>query len=632
MIGIGFLLAGILLPICLQSNQDDNRELKGNRLALTSGWWLVVMLWICGFGSFLLGLFINECIVKPRREARLRLEEEEEEEAAEEEAQAMSAALATTTASAAEANRGRGYDNSDGSDRRILGVDPVRSVRSLSSRQAAERHRTLLQRMAANQLLAARRAAGPTVRRLTSDVLMRSPASSLSRNQLQQDRNSRLLFQLQQLQLQQQQQQQQQQSYTRFLPLQPNQRHHPYASPSPVSSVLPQWSGYEGNLRDRIFEPVAMMDGAPSIGQIGAPLIGQIGTMQNSPLQRGAAPEEERDGGGAAEEYRAAAPAGVPLEGDATGEDGGSGAVEYCNVSPGDLGGILVGGRGGGGGRGTPVGGGGEGEVGAVPVGRVTPLRRAPQPDLASIEPRFPPFFPRSPSSSTSSTLRSGEIALDGRMTSLRSSGGDMAAVDGLGGGLSGGLGGGLNGGLSGGPSGGLSGGLSGGPSGGLIGRETNAMRILNDMNAGRGQSSADVGGRGLLGVGGRRSLGVGGRSSMLGVAESNGVDGYFVDAISATARRRLSGASQLGSFDAATIAAPMTVPGAISTEHSSLPVYAFPPSYEEAMMVACPPRMSAVPVAASSSSSSRRRRSASPPPDYDLVVKETVTMATRKK
>ena len=55
-----------------------------------------MLLWICGFVSFLLGLFINECVIKPRRETRLRIEEEEEEDAAEEEEQAMTATMATT--------------------------------------------------------------------------------------------------------------------------------------------------------------------------------------------------------------------------------------------------------------------------------------------------------------------------------------------------------------------------------------------------------------------------------------------------------------------------------------------------------------------------------------------------------
>ena len=40
------------------------------------------MLWLSGFAAFLFGLFINECVVKPRNEARIRFAEDEEEEEA----------------------------------------------------------------------------------------------------------------------------------------------------------------------------------------------------------------------------------------------------------------------------------------------------------------------------------------------------------------------------------------------------------------------------------------------------------------------------------------------------------------------------------------------------------------------
>ena len=68
---------------------------------MASGWWLVVMLWLSGLVAFLIGLFINECVVKPRREARLRLEEADQDDEAAAAAAAVAAAAASSAASAA---------------------------------------------------------------------------------------------------------------------------------------------------------------------------------------------------------------------------------------------------------------------------------------------------------------------------------------------------------------------------------------------------------------------------------------------------------------------------------------------------------------------------------------------------
>jgi len=144
LLGVLCLIAGILLPTCLHKEMSPNH-----------GWALVLTLWLIGIAALFSGLFITECFIKPREQRDRAVREEESTEA--------------------------------GSSQTIRQQMFRRNQRSgtLTARQAADLHRTHLQRLAAQQLLASqnRRDTGsvwPFSRHQSTERIMRINEARLS--------------------------------------------------------------------------------------------------------------------------------------------------------------------------------------------------------------------------------------------------------------------------------------------------------------------------------------------------------------------------------------------------------------------------------------------------------------------
>jgi len=144
LLGVLCLIAGILLPTCLHKEMSPNH-----------GWALVLTLWLIGIAALFSGLFITECFIKPREQRDRAVREEESTEA--------------------------------GSSQTIRQQMFRRNQRSgtLTARQAADLHRTHLQRLAAQQLLASQnrrdtRSVWPFSRHQSTERIMRINEARLS--------------------------------------------------------------------------------------------------------------------------------------------------------------------------------------------------------------------------------------------------------------------------------------------------------------------------------------------------------------------------------------------------------------------------------------------------------------------